>query len=212
MSHVNDGHYHSSKRNSLKPLSFLHCAFPAALDLLKHFRSNYVLTKCTFPTNVPCLPQVGRSRCYTPSSDDVGLVLKYEVAIVDTYTGRAEYAKTGGITTARVRPAPNPPTRQIVNIELPDAKDSAGRFSILSYNVLADLYASVRTLGTQPYCLALALRPWLGAWEKLCRIWKHFTPSFLSSPSPPHVRNGVHACVSALVPTEAIFICLCFSG
>ncbi|KAF6257457.1 phosphatase family [Scenedesmus sp. NREL 46B-D3] len=64
--------------------------------------------------------EVSRSRKYTPASDDVGFVLN------------------------RVRPAPNLPVRHLVPLPLPQGVAKGGpnsRFTVLSYNMLADLYA-----------------------------------------------------------------------
>uniref|UniRef100_A0A061SKX5 CCR4-NOT transcription complex subunit 6 n=1 Tax=Tetraselmis sp. GSL018 TaxID=582737 RepID=A0A061SKX5_9CHLO len=105
--------------------------------------------------------EVGRSRCYTPCADDVGLVLRYECSIVDTHTGRAETTSLGSITTSRVRPAPNPPTRRMIPISFPDMKlsHSGGRFTMLSYNLLADLYASAELFDHCPsWALAWSYR------------------------------------------------------
>lgn len=46
--------------------------------------------------------------------------------------------------TSRVRPAPNPPQRSLVQLGPPaPAVSSLGRFTVLTYNLLADLYAKV---------------------------------------------------------------------
>eukprot|EP00951_Prasinocladus_malaysianus_P030507 scaffold287680_cov46-Prasinocladus_malaysianus.AAC.1 len=90
-----------------------------------------------------CWYQVGRSRLYTPSADDVGLCLRYECSIIDTMTGRVEVSKGAPITTPRVRPAPNPPRRELVPIVSPEMRPAYnGTFTMLTYNVLADLYAN----------------------------------------------------------------------
>jgi mRNA deadenylase 3'-5' endonuclease subunit Ccr4 len=49
--------------------------------------------------------------------------------------------------TSRVRPAPNLPVRNLVPLPLPQGVAKGGpnsRFTVLSYNMLADLYAKVR--------------------------------------------------------------------
>lgn len=87
--------------------------------------------------------QVAKSSAYTPSSEDVGSVLKYEVVGYDggSFT---ESGKAFTVQTARVRPLPEPPRR--VLIPLMPTKPAGGTFTVLTYNVLADLYATVRWL------------------------------------------------------------------
>lgn len=89
--------------------------------------------------------QVGKGRLYTPTEDDVGSVLKCEVVAIDAGSPYVEAGKTHSIATARVRPAPSPPRRSLSPIT-PAPKNivSAGKFTALTYNLLADLYATVR--------------------------------------------------------------------
>lgn len=89
---------------------------------------------------------MGRSRAYTPSSDDVGYVLKFEVAIVDKLHPYAvDMTRSQSVLTARVRPTPNPPVRSMVHMVPPSQLTNSGRFTVLTYNLLADLYAKVGT-------------------------------------------------------------------
>ena len=46
------------------------------------------------------------------------------------------------IFTARVRPPPNPPVRAMLQLSAMPSSGH-GRFSVLTYNLLADLYAKV---------------------------------------------------------------------
>lgn len=96
--------------------------------------------------------QVGKGRLYTPTEDDVGSVLKCEVVAIDTGSPYVESGKTHSIATARVRPAPSPPRRSLSPIT-PAPKNivSAGKFTALTYNLLADLYATV----CLPSCFAV---------------------------------------------------------
>lgn len=102
-----------------------------------------------------CLPdhtpwvrsQVARSRTYTPTIDDVGYVLRYQVNIIDkAHPSYMDANKIQFFDTTRVRPAPNPPARHMVQL-MPEAPSQApgtsGRFTLLTYNLLADLYAKV---------------------------------------------------------------------
>lgn len=59
--------------------------------------------------------------------------------------------------TQRVRPAPNPPQRSLVPLVLPNDNNiqNNGRFTVLTYNLLADLYGKVRrsrvAVGSWPF-------------------------------------------------------------
>lgn len=108
--------------------------------------------------------EVGRSRTYTPTADDVGHVLKLECTAVDSNTGQA-VAPASTLLTARVIPAPSPTPRRMIPIssmdgmsglDLESRTPAAGTFTVLSYNVLADLYA---TSEMYSYC-----PPWGLSW------------------------------------------------
>jgi hypothetical protein len=91
--------------------------------------------------------QVSRSRKYTPANDDVGFVLKYECGIFDPSHPYIDLGRPMLAFTSRVRPAPNLPVRNLVPLPLPQGVAKGGpnsRFTVLSYNMLADLYAKVR--------------------------------------------------------------------
>lgn len=95
--------------------------------------------------------EVGRSRAYTPTAEDVGHTLKYECQPVDGPSGQPLAASTT-LLLPRVIAAPQPPTRELVPI-VPEQPRS-GRFNVLTYNVLADLYASAELYS---YCPAWSL-------------------------------------------------------
>lgn len=86
-----------------------------------------------------------------PTTEDVGCVLKYECSIADMH--RPFYQDTTppiGSTTARVRPAPQPPVRAIIPLRNNVGKVyQEGRFTVLTYNILADLYATVGAVERQ---------------------------------------------------------------
>ncbi|KAL4441485.1 hypothetical protein ABPG77_001989 [Micractinium sp. CCAP 211/92] len=100
--------------------------------------------------------EVGRDRVYTPGSDDVGAILKFECTAYDAASPYPEVGKTFSIITARVRPAPNPPRRVLVPLTPARPCVTKGKFTLLSYNLLADLYATGDQFG---YC-----PPWALAW------------------------------------------------
>lgn len=106
--------------------------------------------------------EVGRSKTYTPSADDIGHVLKFECVVVD-----AESKQTVGhpmtLTTSRVIPAPTPTPRRMISVSGADLighvdsdgrNASSGTFTVLSYNILADIFA---TSDTYSYCPSWAL-------------------------------------------------------
>jgi len=91
--------------------------------------------------------EVGRSKTYTPSADDIGHVLKFECVVVDAET-KLTVGHTNTILTSRVIPAPSPIPRQRIPVDAMGSLDvdgritSSGTFTVLSYNILSDSYAS----------------------------------------------------------------------
>jgi CCR4-NOT transcription complex subunit 6 len=111
--------------------------------------------------------EVGRGRAFTPGPEDVGSALRLEVACIDgsagtTYGGGGvEVGRPVAVATARVRPAPAPPRRALVCLDTPTSAPLApgsvpGRFTVLTYNTLADLYAQPDAHPASP--------PWALAW------------------------------------------------
>ncbi|KAH7284149.1 hypothetical protein KP509_34G041500 [Ceratopteris richardii] len=108
--------------------------------------------------------EVGRSRTYTPSSDDVGHVRKFECTAIDASNGQT-VAPASTLLTSRVIPAPSPTPRRMICMSYADGlsgldveshSSAAGTFTVLSYNVLVDLYA---TSDMYSYC-----PPWALSW------------------------------------------------
>ncbi|WZZ05333.1 hypothetical protein YC2023_091254 [Brassica napus] len=103
------------------------------------------------------LVEVGRSKTYTPMADDVGQVLKFECVVVNAET-KQNVGHSCTILTSRVIPAPSPSPRRMIPVS--GAVDSNGRpmsmgsFTVLSYNILADAYASSEIYS---YCPTWAL-------------------------------------------------------
>ncbi|CAK9319491.1 unnamed protein product [Citrullus colocynthis] len=106
--------------------------------------------------------EVGRSKTYTPSADDIGHVLKFECVVVDAES-KLPSGPVNTLLTSRVIPAPSPSPRCLVPVSGVDAigqLDSSGRalssgsFTVLSYNILADVYA---TSESYSYCPSWAL-------------------------------------------------------
>lgn len=103
--------------------------------------------------------EVGRQRYYTPTQEDIGFQLKFEMSIVDrTRPNAPEVSKVSPQPTQRVRPTPTPPARQMVQLVPHNSHYYPGsRFTVLSYNLLADLYAKADFAKTCP--------PWSLAWN-----------------------------------------------
>lgn len=108
--------------------------------------------------------EVGRSKTYTPTADDVGHALKLECVAVDAATG-IPVGLASTLHTSRVIPAPSPTPRRMIpinavdgiaNLELEGRTAASGTFTVLSYNVLSDLYA---TSDMYSYC-----PPWALSW------------------------------------------------
>ncbi|KAL8236590.1 hypothetical protein R6Q59_017671 [Mikania micrantha] len=101
--------------------------------------------------------EVGRSKTYTPTAEDIGHVLKFECVVVDSET-KSPVGQANTILTSRVIPAPSPSPRRLISVTNADVAghldSSSGTFSVLSYNVLCDSYATNDLYG---YCPSWAL-------------------------------------------------------
>ncbi|KAL0428632.1 UNVERIFIED_CONTAM: Carbon catabolite repressor protein 41 [Sesamum latifolium] len=106
--------------------------------------------------------EVGCYKTYTPTADDIGHVLKFECVVVDAETKLA-VGPANTLLTSRVIPAPSPSPRRLIivgGIDMPGHLDldgrisSAGTFTVLSYNILSDTYA---TSELYSYCPSWAL-------------------------------------------------------
>ncbi len=102
--------------------------------------------------------QVGRARQFTPGDDDCYTTLKVDVVVVDTLARSPylEVGKTFTSATARVRLAPKLPKRSLLPLPSPKTSTAPGKFSVVTYNLLADLYTNVRTPSNTP---SFALHP-----------------------------------------------------
>mmetsp|Transcript_35685 Transcript_35685/g.43022 ORF Transcript_35685/g.43022 Transcript_35685/m.43022 type:complete len:566 (+) Transcript_35685:143-1840(+) len=98
--------------------------------------------------------EIGRGRCYTPTQEDVGHILKFEVVPYEMHT-ETELEATTSVLTGRVISIPPPPTRNMLPIEGAPAISAPSNFTVLTYNVLADLYATADMYGS--YCPHYAL-------------------------------------------------------
>ena len=108
-----------------------------------------------------------------PGPDDVGASLRVEVVGVEVAGSREATGRALAVSTARVRPAPRPPRRARVPLPLPasvaparpagpslsssaSTSSPSSRFTVLTYNLLADLYATPEQFGYTP--------PWALGW------------------------------------------------
>lgn len=96
-----------------------------------------------------CVHQIGKGKSYTPTAEDVGSSVKCEVIPVDSSVHFNETGAPSSASTARVRPVPLCPQRGLVPITPLRGANPSGKFTALTYNLLADLYASVSAL--HPY-------------------------------------------------------------
>eukprot|EP00199_Chlamydomonas_sp_CCMP681_P000237 CAMPEP_0119108246 /NCGR_PEP_ID=MMETSP1180-20130426/13547_1 /TAXON_ID=3052 ORGANISM="Chlamydomonas cf sp, Strain CCMP681" /NCGR_SAMPLE_ID=MMETSP1180 /ASSEMBLY_ACC=CAM_ASM_000741 /LENGTH=547 /DNA_ID=CAMNT_0007093841 /DNA_START=156 /DNA_END=1799 /DNA_ORIENTATION=+ len=116
-------------------------------------------------TNVETYVEVGRTRGYIPTQDDIGYQLKYELTFIERQRPFHDLGRTQSAVTERVRPIPTPPARQMIPVvaadpatkALPWGQSSPNRFTVLSYNLLADLYAKAD--------FAKTCSPWLLHWN-----------------------------------------------
>ncbi|KAE8645782.1 hypothetical protein Csa_017169 [Cucumis sativus] len=116
----------------------------------------------TQKTGVETWLEVGRYKSYTPTAEDIGQVLKFECAVVDVET-MLPVASPLTVLTSRVIPAPSPSPRRVIpvngvdvmgKLDLDGRVSSSGTFTVLSYNILADVYATNETFS---YCPSWAL-------------------------------------------------------
>ncbi|GFY93599.1 DNAse I-like superfamily protein [Actinidia rufa] len=105
---------------------------------------------------------VGHCKTYTPTADDIGHVLKFECVLVDTET-KLPVGHANTILTSRVIPAPSPSPRRLISVSGVDVLghldvegriSSTGTFTVLSYNILSDVYSTSKLYS---YCPSWAL-------------------------------------------------------
>ncbi|GAA0163966.1 hypothetical protein Leryth_001077 [Lithospermum erythrorhizon] len=121
-------------------------------------------TKLFYPTavtqrNGETWFEVGHSKTYTPTADDIGHVLKFECVVVNAET-KLPVGNVNSLLTSRVIPAPSPTPRRLISVSGVDAHElearvpSALTFSVLSYNILSESHATNDLYG---YCPSWAL-------------------------------------------------------
>ncbi|XP_076936469.1 carbon catabolite repressor protein 4 homolog 1-like [Bidens hawaiensis] len=88
--------------------------------------------------------EVGRLKTYTPTADDIGHVLKFECVVVDVES-KSTVGSANTLLTSRVIPAPSPSPRRLVSVSNADVAVGSldsGTFTVLSYNILSDTFAT----------------------------------------------------------------------
>ncbi|KFK35105.1 hypothetical protein AALP_AA5G236500 [Arabis alpina] len=123
-----------------------------------------------YPSNIAqknggeTLIEVGSFKTYTPTSDDIGYVLKFECVVANAET-KQSVGHPSTILTSRVIPAPSPSPRRLIPVNGGDVMghldqdgriQSAGSFTVLSYNILSDTSANSDLYS---YC-----PPWALSW------------------------------------------------
>lgn len=103
--------------------------------------------------------EVGRARQFTPGDDDCYTTLKVDVVVVDTLARSPylEVGKTFTSATARVRLAPKLPKRSLIPLPSPKASTAPGKFSVVTYNLLADLYTNTSDM--------FSCQKWMLSWS-----------------------------------------------
>ncbi|XP_073005540.1 carbon catabolite repressor protein 4 homolog 1-like isoform X1 [Typha latifolia] len=91
--------------------------------------------------------EVGCSKTYTPTAEDIGHILKFECVAIGAEK-RIPVGNANTVLTSRVIPAPCPPPRRMISVndvlgqfDYNSQTASSGTFSVLSYNILADTCA-----------------------------------------------------------------------
>ncbi|XP_051148555.1 carbon catabolite repressor protein 4 homolog 1-like isoform X2 [Andrographis paniculata] len=106
--------------------------------------------------------EIGCCKTYTPKVDDIGHVLRFECVVVDVETKLAVGSATP-LSTSRVIPAPLPSPRRMISVggidvagnhDLDGRTLAVGTFTLLSYNILSDAFA---TTDQYSYCPSWAL-------------------------------------------------------
>ncbi|KAF6158494.1 hypothetical protein GIB67_022091 [Kingdonia uniflora] len=91
--------------------------------------------------------EVGCLKTYTPTVDDIGHILKFDCLGVNAKT-KVAAGDTKTFLTSRVQSAPIPSPRCLISVSKVNVtgrlvfNSSSGTFTLLSYNILSDLYAT----------------------------------------------------------------------
>lgn len=105
-------------------------------------------------TNEQTWVTVSKRKDYTPTEMDIGHRLQFRIAIVDARTGDELLDSQKAVVTKPVRRVPEPRRRRMVPIAPPAPRADRSRFTVLTYNILAELYATAEAHpATQSFAL-----------------------------------------------------------
>ncbi|KAF6135837.1 hypothetical protein GIB67_028156 [Kingdonia uniflora] len=98
--------------------------------------------------------EVGCSKTYTPTVNDIGHILKFDCLGVNAKT-KVAAGDTKTFLTSRVQSSPIPSPRCLISVSKVDVTgrldfdSSSGTFTVLSYNILSDVYATTQSVTDQ---------------------------------------------------------------
>jgi CCR4-NOT transcription complex subunit 6 len=137
--------------------------------------------------------EVSRDQLYIPGLDDIGRKLKLEAAAYSTETGELLMHRVVKTELVLAR-APDPLKRSLVTSKTGAGAAGGARFRIVSYNVLAEIYA---TQQQYPYCDLWALS-WEYRFHNIMRELADAAPDVvcLQEIQADHYENHLYAAMS----------------
>jgi len=137
--------------------------------------------------------EISRDHFYIPGTDDVGRKLKLEAAAYSTETGELLMHRVIK-TDIVLAQAPHPQKRAVVTAKNGAGAGAGARFRIVTYNVLAEIYA---TQQQYPYCDIWALS-WEYRFHNIMREIVDAAPDIvcLQEVQADHYENHLYASMS----------------
>jgi len=137
--------------------------------------------------------EVSREQLYVPGQEDIGRKLKLEAAAYSTETGELLMHRVVKTDLVLAR-APDPLKRSLVTAKNGAGAGSGARFRIVTYNVLAEIYA---TQQQYPYCDIWALS-WEYRFHNIMREIVDAAPDVvcLQEVQADHYENHIYAAMS----------------
>jgi CCR4-NOT transcription complex subunit 6 len=137
--------------------------------------------------------EVSREQLYIPGQEDIGRKLKLEAAAYSTETGELLMHRVVKTELVLAR-APDPVKRSLVTSKTGAGASGGARFRIVSYNVLAEIYA---TQQQYPYCDLWALS-WEYRFHNIMRELADASPDVvcLQEIQADHYENHLYAAMS----------------
>jgi len=137
--------------------------------------------------------EVSREQLYVPGQEDIGRKLKLEAAAYSTETGELLMHRVVKTDLVLAR-APDPLKRSLVTAKNGAGAGSGARFRIVTYNVLAEIYA---TQQQYPYCDIWALS-WEYRFHNIMREIVDAAPDVvcLQEIQADHYENHIYAAMS----------------